>query len=103
MKLLKSILRLITILLAFLSITVSIGSLFCKFSDVSNNVLVLACPYLSYYWVILLSVVDFLLFLVLKNFRIALSYFAIMLLFTLLLNDFSLKMIHRKMPEKDKP
>jgi endonuclease/exonuclease/phosphatase (EEP) superfamily protein YafD len=102
MKLLKSILRLITILLAFLSVAVSLGSLFCKFSDVSNNVLVLACPYLSYYWVIILSVVVLLLFLVLRNFHIALTYFAIMLLFTLLLNDFSLKMIHHRMPEKNR-
>ncbi|MGC1391674.1 MAG: endonuclease/exonuclease/phosphatase family protein [Bacteroidales bacterium] len=102
MKLLKSILRLITILLAFLSIAVSIGSSICKFSDVSNNVLVLACPYLSYFWVIILSVVVLFLFLALKNFRIALTYFAIMLLFTLLLNDFSLKPIHRRIPDKDK-
>lgn len=91
-----------TILLAFLSIVVSLGSLICKFSDVSNNVLILACPFLSFYWVIILSVVVLLLFLVLKNFRIALTYFAIMLVFTLLLNDFSLKMIHHRMPEKDK-
>ncbi|MGD0755094.1 MAG: endonuclease/exonuclease/phosphatase family protein [Bacteroidales bacterium] len=102
MKLLKSIISFVTFLLAFIAIAVSIGSALCKFTDLPKNTLIQACGYMSFFWVIALSVVVVLLFLVLRKFRIALSYIALMVLFTFLLDDFSLKFLHHRMPEKNK-
>jgi endonuclease/exonuclease/phosphatase family metal-dependent hydrolase len=101
MKILKSIISFVTFLLAFIAIAVSIGSALCKFTDLPKNALIQACGYMSFFWVIALSVVVVLLFLVLRKFRIALSYLALMVLFTFLLDDFSLKFLHRRMAEKN--
>jgi endonuclease/exonuclease/phosphatase (EEP) superfamily protein YafD len=101
MKILKYIISFVTFLLAFIAIVVSLGSALCKYTDLTENTLIQACGYLSFFWVIVSSVIVVLLFLVLRKFRIALAYFALMVLFTFLLNDFSLKFIHHRMPEKN--
>jgi endonuclease/exonuclease/phosphatase (EEP) superfamily protein YafD len=101
MKILKSIISFVAFLLAFIAIAVSLGSALCKFTDLPENALIQSCGYLSFFWVIVSSVIVVLLFLVLRKFRIALTYFTLMVLFTFLLDDFSLKFIHHKTPEKN--
>jgi endonuclease/exonuclease/phosphatase family metal-dependent hydrolase len=101
MKILKLSVYIITLILALLTIVISTGSAFCKFADFPKNELVQACGYLAFFWVIILSVVVLFLFLTLKKFRIALSYFVIMIFFTILLNDFSLRFIRHKVPENN--
>jgi endonuclease/exonuclease/phosphatase (EEP) superfamily protein YafD len=100
MKILKFILGFVTFLLAFIAIAVSLGSVLCKFTDLSKNTIILSCGYISFFWVILLSSFVLLLFLVLRKFRVALSFFVLMVLFSLFLDDFSLKFIRHRSPEK---
>jgi endonuclease/exonuclease/phosphatase family metal-dependent hydrolase len=102
MKILKFVLYLITTILAFITIVISLGSALCKFTDLPDNTLIQACGYISFLWVIVLSVFVLLLFLLLRNFHIAISYFAVMMIFTFFLDDFSLKFIHHRLPEKNK-
>ena len=99
MKLLKSALYLITSILALLSIIVSLGSAVCKFIDLPIDSLIQVFGYLSFFWVLILSIVVFLLFLLLSHFRIALLYLGTMVLFVFLLHDFSLNYIRHRIPQ----
>lgn len=99
MKILKVALYLITSLLALITIIFSLGSALCKFADIPQTSIIQIFGYLSFFWVLILSGLVFLLFLLIHNFRIALSYLAIMVLFTFLLHDFSLKSLTHRIPE----
>lgn len=97
MKILKSSLSLVTFLLAFIVIVVSIGSAICKFTDLPKDSFIQIFGYVSFFWILALSAVILILFLFLRKFNVALTYLLAILLFTLLLNDFSLNFIrHRK-------
>ena len=99
MKILKLILYSVTLLLAVFTIIISQGSALSKFADFSAFSLIVACGYIPYFWVLILSIIVFILFLLLKHIRIALSYLTVMVLFTLLLGDFSLGYIFNREPE----
>jgi endonuclease/exonuclease/phosphatase (EEP) superfamily protein YafD len=94
MKILKSCLSFVAFLLAFIAIVVSIGSAICKFTNLPEDSLIQMFGYVSFFWILALSAVILILFLLLKRFGTALSYLLMMLVFTLLLNDFSLSFIH---------
>jgi endonuclease/exonuclease/phosphatase (EEP) superfamily protein YafD len=98
MKLLKVTLFSITSLLAFLTIIFSTGASICKFADVHPDSIIQIFGYLSFFWVLILSGLVFVLFLLVRKFRVALFYMAAMVIFTFLLNDFSLKYLNYKIP-----
>lgn len=100
MKFIRSILTFITFILAGFVIIVSIGSAICKYIDLPENSIIQIFGYTSYYWVLVFSAIIFLFFLFLGKFRFALSYLVLMITFTLLLHDFSLKYLHRQKPDR---
>jgi endonuclease/exonuclease/phosphatase family metal-dependent hydrolase len=99
MKLLKSILFFVALLLALLTILISTGSALCKFSISMNIQIIRACGYISFVWIMAVSLVVILLFLLLKSMPIAISYLSLMLLFVLLLFDFSFSFLKNRIPE----
>jgi endonuclease/exonuclease/phosphatase (EEP) superfamily protein YafD len=100
MKFIRSILSLITYILAGIVIIVSIGAAICKYIDLPEYSNIQIFGYISYYWVLVFSAIILLLFLFLRKFRFALSYLVLMIIFTLLLHDFSLKYLHREKPDR---
>jgi endonuclease/exonuclease/phosphatase family metal-dependent hydrolase len=102
MKILKSSLRLVTYLLAFVAIVVSIGSVLCKFTDLPKDSFIQVFGYVSFFWILALSAVILFLFLLLRNFTVALSYLGVVILSTLSLDDFSLNYIRPRIPEHNK-
>jgi endonuclease/exonuclease/phosphatase (EEP) superfamily protein YafD len=100
MKIVKLIVSSFTFLLAFLSIIICIGSIACKYIDLPENSFVQIFGYVAFFWIILASAVVLILFLILGRYRNALSYFGLLVLFTLLLDDFSLQFVNHKIPRK---
>jgi endonuclease/exonuclease/phosphatase (EEP) superfamily protein YafD len=98
MKILKIALYSITSILALATIIISSGSAVCKFAEFPVKSLIQACGYIPFLWIVLISAVAIILFLLLRTYRLALSYLSIMLVFTVLLNDFSLKFIFHRIP-----
>ena len=99
MKILKVALYIITSFLAFITIIFSLGSLLCKFADISPTSIMQIFGYLSFFWILVLAGVVFLLLLLIRNWRIAISYLAMMAVFTFLLHDFSLRSLTHRIPE----
>jgi endonuclease/exonuclease/phosphatase (EEP) superfamily protein YafD len=100
MKIIKSFLLSVTYLLAIIVILISTGSAICKYVDLPKDSFIQTFGYIPYYWILVLSSGVLLLFLFLRNFRGALSYLGILIIFTLLLDDFSLKYLHRTYPDR---
>ena len=99
MKILRFILYSVTSFLFVVTIIFSLGSALCKFADLPKTSIIQIFGYLPFYWVLVLSIVTLPLLLLLKYYRTGLSYFAIMLLFTLLLHDFSFNFVNYRIPE----
>ena len=98
MKIIKSFLTIIAYLLASVVIICAIGSAICKFTDLSEDSFIQAFGYIPFYWMLVLSAIVLVLFLLLRNFRIALPYLGLLIIFTLFLNDFSLNYLHPRRP-----
>ena len=99
MKILRFSLSSIAYTFAFAAILVSIGSALCKFTDLSENSFIQIFGYISFYWILILSSLILILFLLLRKFGAALSYLGILILATLTLGDFSLNFIRHNKPE----
>lgn len=99
MKIVKSILASIAFVLAALTVLVSLGSLFCKYTDIPQYSLIQVFGYISFFWIISVSAVSLLLFIIIKKLKIALLYLGTVLVFVFLLNDFSLSYIRKNNPE----
>lgn len=99
MKILKLIISFIAFFLAVVTLIVSLSSLLCKYTDLPDNSVFQVFGYISYFWILVLSAVVLILLLLLRKLNIALSYLALIIVFVLSLNDFSLSFIHHKTPE----
>ena len=99
MKIFKFILSFIAYLMALIAIVISIGSAICKFTDLPKDSFIQIFGYITFYWILVLSAVVLILFLLIRNFRIAMLYLGVMILFTLFLDDFSLNYMHHRKPE----
>ena len=99
MKIVKSILAFIAFFFAALTIFVSLGSLLCKYTDIPQYSLIQIFGYISFFWILFISAVSLLLFILLKKLNIALLYLGIVMVFVLFLNDFSLSYIRQTSPE----
>jgi endonuclease/exonuclease/phosphatase (EEP) superfamily protein YafD len=99
MKIVKLILSSFTFLLAFLTIVICIGSIACKFINLPENSFIQMFGYVAFFWIILISAVVLILFLILGRHRSALSYFGLLVLFALLLDDFSFQYVNHKVPK----
>jgi endonuclease/exonuclease/phosphatase (EEP) superfamily protein YafD len=99
MKTIKFIFSFIAFFLASLTIVISIGSLFCKYTDIPQNSLVQVFGYISFFWILAVSAVIMLLFILLRKLNIALFYLMTVIIFVFLLNDFSLSYFRKRMPE----
>lgn len=99
MKIVKLILSSITFFLAFLTIIICIGSIACKFIDLPEDSFIQIFGYVAFFWIILVSAVILILFLILRRYHSALSFFGLLVLFTLLLDDFSLQYVNHKIPK----
>jgi endonuclease/exonuclease/phosphatase (EEP) superfamily protein YafD len=101
MKIVKSILASIAFLFATLTVIVSLGSLLCKYTDIPQYSLIQIFGYISFFWIIAISALSLLIFILLKKINIALLYLGIVLVFVFLLNDFSLSYLRKRSPEND--
>jgi endonuclease/exonuclease/phosphatase family metal-dependent hydrolase len=99
MKIFKSILSYVAYLMVLIAIVISIGSAICKFTDLPKDSFIQMFGYISFYWILVLSAVVLLLFLIIRNFHIAILYVGVLILFTLFLDDFSLNYMHHRKPE----
>jgi endonuclease/exonuclease/phosphatase (EEP) superfamily protein YafD len=100
MKVLKLIPAVIAFLFAALTIIVSLGSILCKYTDIPQYSLIQIFGYVSFFWVLFVSAISLLLFLVLKKFNAALIYLCTVLIFVFLLNDFSLNYLRNRNQEQ---
>jgi endonuclease/exonuclease/phosphatase family metal-dependent hydrolase len=99
MKILKSIISFVAYFLAFIAIVISIGSAICKFTDLPKDSFIQIFGYITFYWILVLSAVVLILFLLIRNFRVSLLYLGVLILFTLFLDDFSLHFMHHRKPD----
>jgi endonuclease/exonuclease/phosphatase (EEP) superfamily protein YafD len=99
MKFHKSILYSIGAFFAFLTVLISLGSALCKFSVSPEAPLIRACGSIPYFWIIALSFVVFLIFILVRHLHAALLYLTLMSIFTILLFDFSFKFFTHRIPE----
>jgi endonuclease/exonuclease/phosphatase family metal-dependent hydrolase len=99
MKILRFFLRLVAFVLAFIAILISIGSAICKYTDLPKESFIQIFGYISFYWIIVLSAVVLILFLLIRKFQAALLYMGVLFLFTLILDDFSLNYIYHRKPD----
>jgi endonuclease/exonuclease/phosphatase (EEP) superfamily protein YafD len=96
MKIVKSILASFAFLFAALTIIFSLGSLLCKYTDIPQHSMIQVFGYISFFWILAISAVSLLLFILLKRKNIALLYLGIVILFVFLLNDFSLNYLRKR-------
>jgi endonuclease/exonuclease/phosphatase (EEP) superfamily protein YafD len=99
MKIFKVILYVFTSFLFLVVLIFSLGSILCKYIDLPETSFIQIFGYLSFYWILVISAPVFLLLLLLPKKRKALSFLLLMILFTVLLNDISLKSFTRNIPE----
>jgi endonuclease/exonuclease/phosphatase (EEP) superfamily protein YafD len=102
MKILKTALYIIMLLLALITILISQGNILSKFANFTDNAYIHACGYIPYFWILALSMIVFLSFILLRHIRVALSYFSVMMLFTLFLGDFALNSFIKRNPEQNR-
>ena len=96
MKLIKTLLKIVAYSLVFLTILFSSGAMLCKYFEISENSFIQVFGYLSFYWIITISIVTIILLIVTGKRRISLYYFLLMFVFFILLNDFSFSWLRRK-------
>ena len=99
MKIFKVILYVFTSFLFLVVLIFSLGSILCKYIDLPETSFIQIFGYLSFYWILVISAPVFLLLLLLPKKRKALSFLLLMILFTVLLNDFSFNYINNKYPK----
>jgi endonuclease/exonuclease/phosphatase (EEP) superfamily protein YafD len=99
MKILKLIISFIAFFLAVITIIVSLSSLLCKYTNLPDDSIFQVFGYISFFWILVLSAVVLLLFLLLRRLNAALSYLAVIIVFVFSLHDFSLNFIHHRIPE----
>jgi len=100
MKIIKSVLSFIAFLLASLTILILLGSLLCKYTNLPQYSLIQIFGYVPFFWILAVSAVVLLLFILVRKLNIALSYLGIIILFVFLLNDFSLKFFRKQIPQQ---
>jgi len=99
MKIVKSILSFLAFLLASLVIIISLGSLLCKYTNLRPHSLIQVFGYVSFFWILAVSAIILILFILARRLNAALSYLGVILIFVFLLNDFSFSYFRKKSPE----
>jgi endonuclease/exonuclease/phosphatase (EEP) superfamily protein YafD len=80
-------------------IIISLGSLFCKYTNLPQYSLIQVFGYVSFFWILAVSAIALLLFLIVRRLNAALSYLGMIIIFVFLLNDFSFSYFRKKVPE----
>ena len=99
MKIVKAVLSFLAFLLASLVLIISLGSILCKYTNLPPHSLIQVFGYVSFFWILAVSAVVLLLFLRLRRLNAALSYLGVIIIFVFLLNDFSLSLFMKRIPE----
>lgn len=100
MKIVKSVLSFLALLLASLVIIISLGSILCKYTNLPQYSLIQAFGYVSFFWILAVSAVVLVLLLLVRRLSAALSYLGMIIIFVFLLNDFSFSYFRKRTPEK---
>jgi endonuclease/exonuclease/phosphatase (EEP) superfamily protein YafD len=97
MKVIRITLYLIALLTAFILVISCIGSLFCKYAQLSETSIIQVLGYTPFLWIIVIASVPLILFLLSGYLRTAIAFLLIMVIFAIFLDDISLTpVLHRK-------
>jgi endonuclease/exonuclease/phosphatase (EEP) superfamily protein YafD len=100
MKIVKPFLSFLAFLLASLVIIISLGSILCKYTNLPSHSMIQIFGYVSFFWILVVSAVILLLFLLIGRLNAALSYLGVIIIFIFLLNDFSFSYFRKRIPER---
>jgi len=99
MKIVKSVLSFLAFFLASLVIIISFGSILCKYTNLRPHSMIQIFGYVSFFWILAVSAIVLLLFLLVRRLNAALSYLGVIIIFVFLLNDFSFSYFRKRIPE----
>ena len=96
MKIIKKIFYSAALILATLTLMISLGAVLSKFSLLSEIRIIKACSYVTFLWVLAVSLVALVIFVFLSQWRTSILYFSFMFVFSLALFDYSLGPLKHK-------
>lgn len=99
MKFLKTALHYVTFALALLTVIITIMAVMCKFQVFPKNIILQACGYITYYWVLIFSAIILILLLLSGFRRIAIAYLIYTALLSPVLSDYSFRSVTVRKPE----